>query len=364
VPSPTTGSGRTASLPRPTRTAAILFSFAILLELLGRLVGSTAITIAAAAALGAVIGDAALTPRLDGITLTRRSPNRLTTGVVAPVRLVLTQPRRRRSEHCAILLTDDFPGLVPTSVLIPEIPRALGECVAVPFEVIPQHRGYWEARGEDLLEVHSPLGGFVRRSRLGFTAARWVHPAPASPLPLPDVALGAQSLAAGSGSRGQGTEFYGIREWRSGDGSASVHWRASARRNQLIVMERERPAQGALAILVGPANPGPDWERMVSRGASTAVEAARQGRTLTLVCGEESATPATRRDILDWFAALDETPPADHLALTRVLRRSGAGTTVLWLATSEPPAEVASLTRAAAATLVVARAENPAQVQT
>jgi uncharacterized protein (DUF58 family) len=183
------------------------------------------------------------------------------------------------------------------------------------------------------------------------------------PLPLPDVALGAQSLAAGSGRRGQGTEFYGIREWRSGDGSASVHWRASARRNQLIVMERERPTQGALAIVAGPANPSPEWEHTVSRGAATAVEAARQGRSVTLIRGEGSVTPATRRDILDWFAELDVTPPADHPTLTRELRRSGAGTTVLWLATSEPPAEVVDLTRTAAATLVVAHTENPARAQ-
>ena len=337
----------------------MLFGFAILLELLGRLVGSTPLAIAAAAALGAVIGDAALTPRIDTIAMTRHSPNRMTVGVESPVRLVLSQPNRRHPELPPVLLADDHPSLTPIRVMTPPVKR--GGRSAINLWVTPPKRGYWEAASDDRLEAHSPLGGFVRRRTFTFADARWVHPAPARPVPLPDIALGAVTGTTGSGRSGQGMEFYGIREWRSGDAAASVHWRASARRNQLVVMERERPANAALVVLVGPATPGARWERAVARAAATAVAARRLGQSVTLICDAEPVSPDTPREVLDWFAELGEASVTGQGALASALRALGPGSTVLWLASVPAPAGVMHLTRAATATLVPIGADEHVQ---
>ena len=338
-----------ANIPRPTRLAATLFGFAILLELLGRLVGSTAITIAAAAALGAVIGDAALTPRVDAVVVHRRGPKRTTAGGTALVRFGLSQPKRPHAKLAPVLLSEEHPAFGPVCALTPEIAR--GREVVLNLPVTTPHRGYWQTPATVTLEAHSPLGGFVRRGRFTFTPTQWVHPAPAPPVPLPDLALGAESGAEGSGRAGHGTELYGIREWRSGDAASSVHWRASARRNQLIVMDRERPSHAAVVVLVGAATPGPDWELAVARSAATALAALRQGRSVTLMCGQDALRPTTRRDALDWFAALGDTPNPGAAALSGELRRLEPGAVVLWLATTAMPDPVAALTRAAGASV-------------
>jgi uncharacterized protein (DUF58 family) len=328
----------------------MLSAFAILLELLGRLVGSTPLAIAAAAALGAVIGDAALTPRIDGITLTRQATTRMTVGVESPVHLVLNQPNRRHSQVPPVLLTDSHPASTPIRLMTPEIKR--GSSAVVTVQVTPAHRGYWAADGTDVLEAHSPLGGFVRRRTISFADPIWVHPAPARPMPLPDIAFGAATGTTPSGRSGHGTEFYGIREWRSGDAAANVHWRASARRHQLVVMERERPANAAVVVLVGVATPGEDWEGAVARAAATAIAARRSGQPVTLVCGVQATIADTPRDILDWFAALTEASWSDQATLTNTLRQLGPGATVVWLSTTTVPPFVRYVTRAAAATVV------------
>jgi uncharacterized protein (DUF58 family) len=342
--------GRAASLPRPTRTAALLFSLAVLLELLGRLVDSTPITIAAAAALGAVIGDAALTPRIDTIDVSRHAPSRMTAGVETSLRVVLANPSRRRTYLAPMLLGDNHPALGELRVLTPSLRR--GNIAVVDVLATPGQRGFWASGGEDTVVAHSPLGGFIRQRAFPITAPVWVHPAPARPLPLPHSGHGATSGTAGSNRSGQGQEFYGIREWRSGDGSGNVHWRASARRNQLVVMEREQPAHAAMVIVIGSAVSGEVWELTLARGAATAVAATRRRQPVTLVCGDESISPDSEVDVLDWFAALGPAAGFVPATVASAIRRLEPGATVLWLGTEAVPEEAARLARAASVPIV------------
>jgi uncharacterized protein (DUF58 family) len=251
------------------------------------------------------------------------------------------------------VLIENYPAEPPVRVMTPPLRRG-GQAV-VALRVTPLHRGYWEQAGEDRIEAYSPLGGFVRRSRIShkFAAPRWVHPAPVAPIPIPDTALGASTDAAGSSRSGPGIEFFGIREWRSGDSASSVHWRASARRNQLVVMDRERPAKAALVVVVGPATAGPSWEHAVARAAATAVAARRSGQPVTLVCGAATATPESRNDVLDWFAELGETPAADSDdPIAGALRAHGPGATILWLASEPAPDALNRLAWATAARII------------
>ena len=52
--------------------------------------------------------------------------------------------------------------------------------------------------------------------------------------------------------RRHGTEgdFYGVREWRSGDSRRWIHWRSSARSGELVVRQFEQPRNRDVAVLL------------------------------------------------------------------------------------------------------------------
>jgi uncharacterized protein (DUF58 family) len=336
---------------RPTRSAALLLLLALILELLGRLIGSTGVTLAAAAAVGAVLSDALLTPGVDIGALQRRTPARMAVGIPAPVRITVdAHIRRRHGSRRPVVLIDHPPGLEPGRVVTPMLSngrQAVAERLATPL-----HRGCWSDGGTITIEAFSPLGGFVRRKTIRMAAAGWVHPAPCAPLRLPDPTFGSAEGSALSRRRGLGTDVLGIREWRPGDPATAIHWRASARRNSLIVLERELPGGSALVVAVG-AGDGEHFEDDLARTAATAGRALRSGRVVALVAGSRATTVTRPRELLDWFAAVGSTDPPEPAALQAALRTARPGATLLWLGTGEAPATVVQAARAAAVGAIV-----------
>ena len=132
-----------------------------------------------------------------------------------------------------------------------------------------------------------------------------MHPAPAVPLRLPEVSTGEIYGRTSTARVGTGQDFYGIREWRPGDASTSVHWRASARRNQLVVMERERPGHPSLVVVAGPVTGDQAAEDLLARVAATAVQALRDGRSVVLVADGLVERVTKPIEALDWFARLE-----------------------------------------------------------
>ena len=45
-------------------------------------------------------------------------------------------------------------------------------------------------------------------------------------------------------------DFYGVREWRGGDGQRLIHWRSSARLRKLVVRQFERPRNRDVAVIL------------------------------------------------------------------------------------------------------------------
>jgi uncharacterized protein (DUF58 family) len=343
--------GSSTRFPHPTRAAALLLVIATILELLGRLIHSTGVTVAAAAALGAVIGDAALSPRIAGLKVSRTGPDRLALAVPSTVALTIMSPSGRGGGRRSIVLIDRHPALSTARVVTPSL-RAASRASAT-YRVVPELRGRWEDAGEIVVEAFSPLGGFVRRRHVPVTGELLVHPAPAVPYRLPDIAAGVATGATLSPRSGVGTDFYGIREWRSGDAASAVHWRASARRNRLVVTERERPASSALVIGCDRPAPAAVWEPALGRCAATAVAALRAGRKVVLVAQHGTTAPTTARDVLDWFADVGPVPLEDRGRLPAALKDAGGGATLLWLS-DRAGTEIAATARHAGATAVVA----------
>jgi uncharacterized protein (DUF58 family) len=350
---------RVRLLPRPTRSTSLILLLAGLLELLGRLIHSTGVTLAAAAGLGAVVGDWLLTPGAALDDVARHTPSRMAVGVEATVQLSFTSRRTRFAGRRPIVLIDHAPGLDVGRYVTPALhggERAIGQRAAMPLR-----RGCWTDGGWVDLEAYSPLGGWVRRSRVRLSESGWVHPAPAIPLRLPDPASGELYGRGTSSSSGGGVDFFGIREWRPGDARSAIHWRASARRNELVVMERERPGHPTLVVVVGPLGAGDGPESLLARVAATTLHALRDGRGVVLVADGSPATVSRPIDALDWFAGVDPivAPPAEHLRAA--LQIAGSGAVVVWLG-GALPAHVLAAARGGGAGAVVSAADLVVQV--
>jgi uncharacterized protein (DUF58 family) len=339
-----------AWLPRPTGGAASLLALAVGLELVGRVLGSRGLTLVAAGFIGTLVAAALLTPRISGTTITLDGPARMVAGAESFIGVQVSAPAGRRRVG-PFLLTDTTPAYAETAVMTPALRP--GERVVATFPVRPPLRGHWPGSTVSV-EAMSPLGGFVRRRTVTLPGSTWVHPSGARSLPLPSLG----SLRTRDGSRTRrspaGTEIAGLREWRPGDPAARVHWRASARRNQIVVMDRDDNQRIAVIVATGRAGQGDGWEHAVARTAATAVEALRGGHSLALLSADSAVTAGTARDVLDCFAELAEPASTPGAAIASALHRAGPGAVLVWLSTEPAPVDVAVALRAASATLVSA----------
>jgi hypothetical protein len=120
----------------------------------------------------------------------------------------------------------------------------------------------------------------------------------------------------------------GLRDWRSGDSARAVSARATARHGRPLVLERERDSGSALVLLAAGPGRGPAWEAAVSRAASLAVAALRDG-TPPLLLGAPPPVRADSIGILDWFAGIDHAHGVDPAAVPAALRAAGGGTLVV-----------------------------------
>src|SRR5262249_32051203 len=156
-------------------------------------------------------------------------------------------------------------------------------------------------------------------------------------LRLPEAAAGETVGKTSASLSGAGVDFFGIREWRAGDARSAIHWRASARRNELVVMERERPGHPTLLVAVGPLRADEAQEAVVARGRAPRLHARRDGRRVVLVADGEAESVNRPVDALDWFAGVDPAEPPDSAALGSALQTAGIGSIVLWLGKAAVP---------------------------
>ncbi len=111
-------------------------------------------------------------------------------------------------------------------------------------------------------------------------------------------------------------EFYGLRDWASGDSRRWIHWRSTARRGQLTVRQYEPLGQSNLCLLVDLWQPeGPDdaqqerIEDLISLAATAVVDACQQRCRLTVaIAGQDprllsgTGSMTVRQEILEALA--------------------------------------------------------------
>jgi len=145
---------------------------------------------------------------------------------------------------------------------------------------IPAPRRGWYRPGRLKLWTEQPLGLFVIWSWLNPDLAFLVYPqAEPSPPPWP--------ISAGQrGNRhvpGDGEDFSGLRDYRSGDPQRQIAWKASARHDSLLVRESERQIDDQLHFDFASLH-GLDREQRISRLTAwvLAAEDAMQSYSLDL----------------------------------------------------------------------------------
>ncbi len=97
-----------------------------------------------------------------------------------------------------------------------------------------------------------------------------------SSLPLADSFLRHHETSLEHSTKGQSMEFYGVREYRSGDPLRYIHWRSTAKLNQLIVREFEMERGSLLSVFIS----NPRGSDVGPEGDSTLDNCARIGATL------------------------------------------------------------------------------------
>ena len=186
--------------------------------------------------------------------------------------------------------------------------------IRVTAALTPLRRG-WLEFDRLLVRKADPLGLCYATRALPLTDRVLSRP-PRAPITLP--VLPAASLAAAAGApgrrRGDGLEFFALRDYRPGDPLRHVDWRASARRRLPVVRQFAAPAtHPPLLLLDASAAPGRarDFETLLSVAASLIPVAAPQRRAslaLAIVRGPDLPTEvASGPDALDCLALLQPT---------------------------------------------------------
>jgi hypothetical protein len=308
------------------------------------------------------------------------------------------QPARVEVGQTAqVTLTLDNPGRVPTGLMLLEdqVPYILG---SRPRFVIDQLRPRWsrsmtypvrsEVRGRYAIgplsvRLSDPFG-FVELTRSFSSRASLIVTPAVVPLP-PTVLSGDWSGTGDNRPRAfaaAGTEDVTVREYRLGDDLRRIHWRSSARAEELMVRREEQPHQSRATLLLDArasahrgSGPASSFEYAVSAVASIGAHLAAQNFAVRLISDEAHESggswhdrgingPAEVRILLESLALI-QTRPYGDLVVGGEHHTSGLMVAVLGAVSAADLAGLAGLragsTRALAILLDVASWSRSAQ---
>jgi uncharacterized protein (DUF58 family) len=284
------------------------------LLLLSVLTGSSWLLLLCGAACGLSAAAFILRPNVTGLEFTMTGPARTAVGSTVTHSVDVHNRSSRTTSRAQVALS--LTGFAETAFTIDALLPGGAASVAVTRPATA--RGI--ARHAVVVTVSSaPFGLLQARTVSLVPHPVVVHPQPvrARRVPAGRAAGAADSAAVLTRS---GPDLHGIREWRTGDSRRDVHWRSSARRGRLVVVEREEPQEHALTVLIAGTPAGLDWERLLAAAAASAAAAARSGRDVTLYAKQDGVSRLTTRrplEVLDWFAGLGaaQVPLADEVQL-------------------------------------------------
>lgn len=279
---------------------------------------------------------------LRDLTVVRKLPRRICAGEVLTV-AVMAENQRARLTSWMVVVEDRFQRAGDNALHSPRTVRLVLPRVDAGLTCTGQYRTRMKQRGRYRLgpmriSTRFPLG-LVRSSmtieqtmtllvypRLGHLTPRWLQ------------LVNARLVGSQSEGRHQGMmegDYYGLREWRTGDSQRWIHWRTSAKLGELAVRQFEQQRNRDLKMVLDlwqPDSPT-DQERettevAVSFMATAVSDVCRRGgaRLAISVAGDDprfwsgAAATILAEEVLDCLA---EVAPGDGLGIYEVLDRLG-----------------------------------------
>lgn len=200
-------------------------------------------------ALVLVVGilDALLAGSPRRVQLSRELPDRVRLGETVPSTLILLNTGRRRVTGTVRDGWQPSAGAAPSRA---RVALPVGERRAVRISLTPFRRG--ERRAASVtIRSFGPLGLVARQATIQAPGAIRVLPPFNSRKHLPSRLARLRELDGRTSVqiRGQGTEFDSLREYVRGDDVRSIDWRATARRQDLVV-RTWRPERDRRVVIV------------------------------------------------------------------------------------------------------------------
>lgn len=192
---------------------------------------------------------------------------------------------------------------VSGSVALVRMPTLLSGRVHEETVVLPDKpRGIWTV-GPVTVEKSDVLGLSRRSIERSGAVELWVRP---RVVRLDLLTSGATTDLEGATSEQltmSDLAFHALREYRPGDDLRHVHWRSSAKADQLLVRQYHETRRGHVTVLLDHeprSYPRPsDFELAVSVAASVALRAVSDGLESYVRCGSDVVTASGAEDVLD-----------------------------------------------------------------
>ncbi len=271
------------------------------------------------ATITAVIAVSALVPpwNVQAIETSRRAPVVATAG--EPFECSLKLKNTGRLARHLLEVEDDFAGDGGRAMIVR---LGHGETEMVRYGIENPARGIYSG-GEVTIESGAPFGMFFARRKARVASDIVVYPRTWSVAGLPPSAsLDAErkdQSEAPTLRRGLGGEFWGIREYRTGDPARLISWKKSARglaAGKLAIIELAEETHPPLTISMNldPRAPKEAREAVVSAGASLLLYGLREGREVRAEAGAQRTPFPENPDpdkVLTWCAGLDASRPPD-----------------------------------------------------
>lgn len=187
--------------------------------------------------------------RLPVPQVSREAPASLALGNWHTFRLQLRNPGRSPLRLTAF---EHYPTVHEMSGMPQELRLGPEEGLELSWKLRPRARGPYEIPATDLL-IHSPWGLWHRRVLAGPTTPIRVYPDFQQVVRYALLATDDRVAAMGIHTlrrRGEGLEFFQLREYRQGDALRQIDWKAVSRRRALISREYQEEQNQQLVFLL------------------------------------------------------------------------------------------------------------------
>jgi uncharacterized protein (DUF58 family) len=282
-------------VPRLRKRAAALLAGAGVLFFVGTNVQAGWLFVLAAFLVGAVIAGFVMPGRmLRGLVVTRAAPSEIRQFQEALVDISILN----NSKGTRISIQVDDPHLSPTRLFAPLL--GPGQLIEIATLRVARRRGLFDTTSVTV-STTAPFGVARRLREVAVEGATLVLPVVVE---LGDLSFIQPAPALDSAihtvpRRGQGPEYLGVREYRTGDSMRHVHWPSTARAGAIMVREFEQETTRRLAIVVDSSrDSGEEWtplDRCCSAAGSIALAASARGQGARLIASGGAGTEILAR---------------------------------------------------------------------